>query len=249
MYGCAFICEPVHNLVRCVKLTRDGATFKADKVPSDEHEFIASSDPWCRPVHVATGPDGALWIADMYRLVIEHPEWIPEAWQARLDLRAGADKGRIWRVRRSNQNVEPLPNLAALSTAELVKRLGSSNGTVRDLARESLASRNDKSGIASLKKLATSEQARSVREALAVLHAMKTLDAATLSATLEKGSPDAAPFAIRLSEPFLDQDPELAKLVAKQADAAPFQVALSLGECDNERAAEVLAEAGSEVSG
>jgi len=240
--GCAFICEPVHNLVRCEKLSPDGAAYRADKIPSGESEFVSSSDPWCRPVHVATGPDGALWIADMYRLVIEHPEWIPEAWQARLDLRSGADKGRIWRVRRNDASPEPLPNLSELSTAELVAKLKSSNGAIRDLARESLVWRNDKSAVAALKKLVTSSNARGVREGLAVLNCVHALDTTTLREVLTNGPADAAPFAIRMSEPFLNHDPELAKLVFQHAEPAPLQVALSLGECHSERAAEVLAQ-------
>lgn len=236
LHGAAFICEPVHNLVRCAVL-KDG---RAERFPAEGYEFVASADPWCRPVHVATGPDDALWIADMYRLVIEHPEWIPEAWQARLDLRAGADKGRIWRVRRSEQIVEPLPNLAELSTDELVKRLESSSGTARDLARELLAWRNDKSAVGGLKQLVTSQKAQSVRESLAALNALHALDAATLREVLTSGPKDAAAFAIRLSEPFLEQDRQLAELVAQHAETAPMQVALSLGEWSDERAAEEL---------
>ena len=61
-------------------------------------EFLASSDNWFRPTQMKTGPDGALWVADMYRAVIEHPEWIPAAMQKRIDLRAGSQEGRIYRV-------------------------------------------------------------------------------------------------------------------------------------------------------
>ena len=50
------------------------------------------------PITIKTGPDGALYVADMYRFVLEHPEWISPEMQARLDLRAGDDKGRIYRV-------------------------------------------------------------------------------------------------------------------------------------------------------
>ena len=56
------------------------------------------SDNWVRPTMLRTGPDGALWVCDMYRAVIEHPEWIPKDWQARLDLRAGHERGRLYRV-------------------------------------------------------------------------------------------------------------------------------------------------------
>ena len=47
-------------------------------------EFLASADPWFRPVHATTGPDGGLWVVDMCRFVIEHPRWIPACLAALL---------------------------------------------------------------------------------------------------------------------------------------------------------------------
>ncbi len=75
--GDAFICEPVHNIVRRLKLVQRGTTFTGE-IPDSERdqEFLASSDNWFRPVQAKTGPDGALYIVDMYRYVIEHPRWI-----------------------------------------------------------------------------------------------------------------------------------------------------------------------------
>ena len=64
-----------------------------------------------------TGPDGALWIADMYRAVIEHPEWIPDDWEKRLDLRAGSEQGRIYRVYPIDKKPRPIPRLDKLDTA------------------------------------------------------------------------------------------------------------------------------------
>ncbi|MCP4507102.1 MAG: hypothetical protein GY826_12035, partial [Fuerstiella sp.] len=58
----------------------------------------ASSDNWTRPVMVRTGPDGAIYVADMYRQVIEHPTWIPAEYQRKLNLQAGSHRGRIFRV-------------------------------------------------------------------------------------------------------------------------------------------------------
>jgi putative membrane-bound dehydrogenase-like protein len=82
VYGNAFLCEPVHNLVSRQVLEAKGATFTSDRHPDEgDSEFFASTDPWSRPVAVRTGPDGGLWVADMYRFVIEHPEWIPQDWQ------------------------------------------------------------------------------------------------------------------------------------------------------------------------
>ncbi|MEQ9406507.1 MAG: neutral/alkaline non-lysosomal ceramidase N-terminal domain-containing protein [Fuerstiella sp.] len=98
-HGNAFTCEPVHNLVSRLVLERNGVTFTARRADDEQNsEFFASSDNWTRPVMVRTGPDGAVYIADMYRQVIEHPEWIPAEYQRRMNLRAGDDRGRIYRI-------------------------------------------------------------------------------------------------------------------------------------------------------
>jgi putative heme-binding domain-containing protein len=117
-------------------------TFQGRRAPGEEQsEFLASSDNWFRPVFAQTGPDGALWIADMYRHVIEHPEWIPKETQKKLDLRAGHDKGRICRVYPVDKKPRPIPRLDKLDTAGLVAALDSPNGWQRDMAMMMLVSR------------------------------------------------------------------------------------------------------------
>ena len=97
--GDAFVCEPVHNLVsRRIVSEKDGVFTARRSANEQSSEFLASSDSWFRPVIIRTGPDGALWVADMYRFVIEHPEWIPPEWQAKLNLRAGHSMGSIYRI-------------------------------------------------------------------------------------------------------------------------------------------------------
>ncbi|MBT5926097.1 MAG: dehydrogenase, partial [Verrucomicrobia bacterium] len=94
-----FVSEPVHNLVRHFELSREGVSFKAERPEHEQsREFLASKDPWFRPTMLKTGPDGGLYIADMYRLVIEHTEWIPDDVEQYMDPRAGTDKGRIYAV-------------------------------------------------------------------------------------------------------------------------------------------------------
>lgn len=130
-----FVSEPVHNLVHRMTLTPEGVTYRGVR-PSDEaaREFLASTDPWFRPTMIRTGPDGTLWIADMYRAVIEHPEWIPDDWEATLDLRAGHDRGRIYRVVPVDRDPRPIPRLDRLDPAGLVAALDSPNGWQRDTA-------------------------------------------------------------------------------------------------------------------
>lgn len=145
-YGNAFICEPVHNLVTRLVLEPDGVTFAARRAPDEQQsEFLASTDNWFRPVQVRTGPDGALWIVDMYRFVIEHPRWIPTNRLAQLDVRAGADLGRIYRVYPRAATPRPTPDLAKLSDTRLVAVMNSANGPLRDLVHRELLSRFESS--------------------------------------------------------------------------------------------------------
>src|SRR5690606_8355605 len=96
--GNVFVCEPVHNLVHRELLRPEGVTFKSSRAPSERtSEVFASRDNWSRFTNARPGPDGALYIVDMYRLIIEHPKWIPEAWLKEIeDLRAGSGQGRIY---------------------------------------------------------------------------------------------------------------------------------------------------------
>ncbi len=132
----AFISEPVHNLIRRHVLKRDGVTYRARRAPGEEkREFLASRDIWFRPSMLRVGPDGCLWIADVYRHVIEHPKWIQDDWETALDLRAGADKGRIYRVVRVDGQPKPqaAPNLKKASRDDLVAALETANGWQRDM--------------------------------------------------------------------------------------------------------------------
>jgi putative membrane-bound dehydrogenase-like protein len=92
-----FTCDPTGNLVHLEKMKPDGPSFTS--TPAYEgKEFLASPDEWFRPVSLETGPDGCLYIVDMYRCVIEHPDFVPDELKKRPDQRLGDDRGRIWRI-------------------------------------------------------------------------------------------------------------------------------------------------------
>lgn len=95
--GGAFSCDPTGNLVHFDRLEPAGATFRARPI-NDGPEFLASSNDWTRPVFLASGPDGALYVCDMVRKTIEHPDYLPDEIRKRTDFTAGKDLGRIWRV-------------------------------------------------------------------------------------------------------------------------------------------------------
>ena len=98
-FGDAFIADCGSNLVHRKKLQPAGVSFMARR-PEDERdrEFLASTDNWFRPVQMEVGPDGALYIADMYREVIEHPWSLPQGIKQHIDLDSGNDRGRIYRI-------------------------------------------------------------------------------------------------------------------------------------------------------
>jgi putative membrane-bound dehydrogenase-like protein len=107
--GAAFSCDPTGNLVHVDRLEPHGATFNALPLIKDR-EFLASRDDSFRPVFSMRGRDGALYIADMYRKVIEHPDYLPEEVRKHTDFETGKTMGRIWRVTaREPRNVESLP--------------------------------------------------------------------------------------------------------------------------------------------
>ena len=244
--GNSFVSEPVGNLVHREMMRRDGVLFHSSRAPDEQKsEFFASFDGWTRPTMLRTGPDGALWIVDMYRLVIEHPEWIPKEWQRKLDLRAGHDMGRIYRVFPVGAHPRPIPRLDRLDGPGLVAALDSPSGWQRDMAQQLLVQKHDLS-VVQLLETAVLESKRDLYR----LHALCTLDGlgALQPEILQKALSDPQAgirrHAVRLCEPQFAAMPRLGELVAKMIgdpDAqVRMQVAYSLGEWNDPRAGEAL---------
>lgn len=208
-----FICEPANNLVHREVLSYDGAHITSKRHPDDaQSEFIASEDNWFRPSMARTGPDGALYVVDMYRLVLEHPEWIPAEIAKGLDLRAGEDKGRIYRI-------------AKIGPAKAANAMASSNGWVRDTAQRLLIERNDTSALPELRKLLTASPAVRIQAAFTILqlggmtpdelHALiKPLGPQVRAAALTATGTSSEEVFIDLEKPLLQQTPQKAPAVA-----------------------------------
>ena len=236
-----FVSEPVHNLVRRMTLVPDGPTFRARAALVDGREFLASTDPWFRPTMLRTGPDGALWVADIYRAVIEHPEWIPDDQEARLDLRAGSDRGRIYRVVPVGVAPRPIPRLDRLDTTRLVAALDSPSGWRRDTAQRLLGHRRDPAAIGPLRVLARSSSNPKTRvQALWTLRNLGGLDLGTTVASLKDSHPQVRRAAIEAGG-----SPEaLEGMLALVVDGDPevrFALALALGDIEGPEAGRALA--------
>ena len=233
--GNSFVCEPVHNLVHREVLTPVGATFTSRRADDEQtSEFLASTDNWFRPVLARTGPDGALWIADMYRQTIEHPEWIPPDWQKRLDLRAGSDKGRIYRVFPNDKPPRPILKLHRLPLAGLVDELEHPSGVVRDTAQRLFIERADKSIAPQLRRMTfVSPYPLARLHALCTLDGLGELDALTIDRTLEDPHAGVRRHALRLAAAHLTTKAEIVNrrvidAVLKRIDDTDPQVRLQL---------------------
>jgi len=246
--GNVFICEPVHNLVSRQVVRPAGVSFTSRRAPEEQtSEFFASSDNWSRFTSARTGPDGALYIVDMYRLVIEHPEWIPAAWQQQLgDLRAGSDQGRIYRVYPRDVPLRPVPRLDRAEPVALVEALNNPSGTVRDLAHQQLVWRQATSAAAALEQLFGESPRPATRiQALASLDTIGALKPALLARAFRDPHPAIRRHAVRLGDRFAGSQPELlagiVELVEDPDAAVRQQVAYSLGEWKEPAAGVALA--------
>jgi putative membrane-bound dehydrogenase-like protein len=152
--GNAFIADAGSNLIHRKVLSGE-VQLKAQRAADEQRiEFASSRDNWMRPVSFANAPDGTLWFCDMQRETIEHPWSLPEPLKSNLDLNAGNDRGRLWRIVPDGVKTRALPKLGALSTAELVALLDHPNGWHRDTAARLLHQRQDKTAVTLLRDLA-----------------------------------------------------------------------------------------------
>jgi putative membrane-bound dehydrogenase-like protein len=245
--GDAFVCEPVNLIVHRMKLSPHDSTFSGRRAADETaSEFLASTDNWFRPVQVRTGPDGCLWVVDMYRFVIEHPRWIPPEELAKVDLRAGSTMGRIYRIRPKDQPPRPMPRLDRLDTAGLTAALDSPNGWQRDLAGQMLLWQQGREAAPALEKLATSSSRAEARlQALCVLDILDRLRPELVRRALADKHPGVRRHAVRLAEKHLATDAELAAMLpglVKDANAqVRLQLAFTLGEWRDARAGAALA--------
>ena len=239
-HGSLFVAEPVHNLVHQDLISDAGATDVAKRAHPDV-EFLASTDAWFRPVNFYAGPDGALYVMDFYRLVIEHPEWMSTEAQNSQDLTKGIDRGRIYRIV-PDGNPAPKPvKLGSASNADLVPELANPVIWWRRTAQRLLVDRKAVDAAPDL--------ARMVHESpspVGRLHALWTLDGlgklqpAEIEAGLADREAGVRENAIILAEPRLSNTPALVqKLIAmaKDPDAkVRFQLLCTLGSLNSPQA-------------
>lgn len=158
--GNIFVMENAGNLVKRNVVTQKGALLESYD-PNPGTEFFASTDERFRPVHGTVGPDGALYIVDMYRGIVQHDSYMTPYLRAQIllrDLTKGVHLGRIWRIVPEDWKPSPSTKLSLQSNPDLIKLLSHEDGWYRDMAQRLLVEREDLSVVESLESLARNQQ-------------------------------------------------------------------------------------------
>jgi len=205
--GNLFQGEVAGNLVHRRVLKDHGATFTAHRV-EEESEFLTSDDNWFRPTNFSNGPDGCLYVLDMYRETIEDPSAIPPDILKHLDSYSGTDRGRIYRIVPKGFSRPSHLNLADMETSELVKVLEHPEAWYRETAHRLIFERQDPAASDILREQArTSPLPQSRLLALYSLKGLERLDLEDAIGAMEDPHPMVRVHALRLSESLLGADP------------------------------------------
>ena len=167
--GDIFVCEPVSHLVTRRRPEYSGSSISSRHVEPDGTDFLASTDSFFSPVFASTAPDGSLWICDMCRGSVEHPDYMPPGLAETLDLRRGDNAGRIWRIRKKDSLVRPWS--APINATMAAALLHDPNGWRRDTAQRLLVEHRFPDAAEAVIPLLEPDAS-----ALATLHALWTLE-------------------------------------------------------------------------
>lgn len=226
-----WVADVVLNLIHVDKIKPNGASFTASRI-FENKDFLASTDRAFRPVNMSVGPDGSLYVIDIHRKVIEHPEWIPDDIEMTLDLNAGKNQGRVYKI--SLENSTESFDLKQFSSSEgLLKSLESSNQWVRNTAHRLLMENSlNNEAFVGLKNLLNSENQFACLHALWILSHSGKLTVEEVVAALQNASASLRESILKIAENYLvENETVLDKVIALVQDSDPrvrMQAALSL---------------------
>ena len=197
-WGDIFVPEPAANAVVQLRVQPEQFELDAEHITyADEQwgqrEFLASTDERFRPVDMKVGPDGALYVIDMYRGIIQHKDFLTDELKAQIQAR-GLDKpmgqGRIWRIRHSDSPKLEVPQLGQASNDELIEALSSPVAKNRATAQRLLIQQGLQGGSVDdeLRHTVRAGEPLAAVHAIWVLEARKTLSRQLLSDAVKRGN-------------------------------------------------------------
>ncbi|MEW6158779.1 MAG: PVC-type heme-binding CxxCH protein [Verrucomicrobiota bacterium] len=233
--GNAFAGESLRNLVHRRSLVDMGVTFRALRTET-KSEFLASTDPWFHPVNFATGPDGALYVADFYRRFVEHPDYVHDkSVVPNVPWREGAEHGRIWRIRSKEKSASSRVALSRMTSNQLAAMLSHPNAWRRDTAQRLLIERQDRSVVPLLASSLTNRSANAWHRvhSLWILEGMNSLPDALLRTVLTNADVEVRRQALLLVGSHLNDPAKWTDLLTQATRDSnlrvAFQAVLTIG--------------------
>jgi len=238
-HGNIFTGDVAGNLIHRDVLIPDqeNPTYTASRHASEmEKEFLSSTDPWFRPANFTIGPDGYLYVIDMYRQHIETPLSIPEDLKEDMDFLNGIDKGRIYRIKPIGTSAQSAnPNLKIMESAQLVELLTHPNQWWRLQSQRLLLERQDLSVAKKVEQIFKEHQdARGRLHALYVLEGLGKLDPNHVQVAMQDAHPALREHGVILGERFPEMLPSIIECSRDSSARVAFQAALSLGKFPNQ---------------
>lgn len=183
--GQVYVCEPTGSLVQMQPVSHRGTLWAVDPNAAlrDAGEWLASRDPWFRPVNVVAAPGDGVLVIDMHRAVIEHPDWVPDELKNRVDSRYGEMSGRIyWAATKDAawpvaawRELQEQP-VSKRSNAELVELLNRPDPWLRRTAARLLIERDAVDALPQLVAVAADTRSASVEARVCALQLVALFD-------------------------------------------------------------------------
>lgn len=218
-YGAAFVCEPSANLIRCSRLSEaNGVITGSNAFPNAE--FLGSTEERFRPVNLSNGPDGALYVVDMHRGLLQHRVFLTTYLRQQTlarKLESGTNLGRIYRITQEGRPARRLEPLRVRTAGDLVAALRHPNAWSRETAQRLLVERSETESVGPLDALARDGGAGvAAVHSLWTLQGMGKLKAETVLEAMKSGSPLVRATAARLAGELGLSDP--VEKLAEDAD-------------------------------
>lgn len=245
--GNVFSGDVMGNLIHrdVISCVRGQPAFMASRAAGEQDkEFLAATDPWFRPANFYAGPDGYLYVVDMYRQHIETPVSIPEDLKQDMDFAQGEAYGRIWRIypKTGPKRTVALPDLTAKKSEELVALLAHPNPWWRLTAQRLLLERQDRSTIPLLTRTFNeSSDAKARLHTLYALENLNALGAEQVRKALNDPEPGVREHALVLAEKYPVFLSEIIRLTDDASPQVAYQASLSLGQFPEKEALPTLA--------